>query len=171
MQRDIHRTMKKSIICAGSFDPPTNGHLNIVERALTIFDHVVIAIAVNTSKTPILSVDERLSILREIYRDTKGVEIDAFDGLLVEYARKRGISTVLRGIRTMSDYEYESQMALANKTLDPHIETLYMMTEGKYAHLSSSIIKEIITFGGSLSGMIHPLVEKALRAKLLAAQS
>ncbi len=158
--------MRRSIICAGSFDPPTNGHLNIVERALKLFDHVIIAVAVNTSKQSIFTPEERLGILKEIYRDTPGVEVDAFEGLLVDYARRRGISTILRGIRNMSDYEYEYQMALANKTLDPHVETLYMMTEGKYAHLSSTIIKEIITFGGSLAGMIHPLVESALRKKL-----
>ena len=159
--------MKNSVICVGSFDPPTNGHLNIVERALKTFDHVIVAVAVNTSKQSILAPEERIDILKKIYADTKGVEIDAFEGLLVEYARKRGVSTALRGIRNMSDYEYEYEMALANKTLDPELETLFMMTEGKYAHLSSSIIKEVIMFGGSLSGMIHPLVEEALRKKLL----
>lgn len=159
--------MKNSIICTGSFDPPTNGHLNIIERALKAFDHVVVAIATNTSKQPILSPKERVGILKKIYADTPGVEIDVFEGLLVDYARKRGISRALRGIRNMSDYEYEYEMALTNKTLDPELETLFMMTEGKYAHLSSSIIKEVILFGGSLSGMIHPLVEEALRKKLL----
>lgn len=159
--------MKNSIICAGSFDPPTNGHLNIIERALKTFDHVVVAIAINTSKQSILLPEERVGILKKIYADTKNVEVDAFEGLLVEYARKRGISSTLRGIRNMSDYEYEYEMALTNKTLDPELETLFMMTEGKYAHLSSSIIKEVVMFGGSLSGMIHPLVEEALRKNLL----
>jgi pantetheine-phosphate adenylyltransferase len=159
--------MKNSIICTGSFDPPTNGHLNIIERALKTFDHVIVAVAINTSKQPILPPEERVDILRKIYANTPDVEVDAFDGLLVEYARKRGISRALRGIRNMSDYEYEYEMALTNKTLDPEMETLFMMTEGKYAHLSSSIIKEVILFGGSLSGMIHPLVEEALRKKLL----
>lgn len=159
--------MKNSIICTGSFDPPTNGHLNIIERALKTFGHVVVAIATNTSKQPILSPEERVAILKKIYADTPDIEIDVFEGLLVEYARKRGISKALRGIRNMSDYEYEYEMALTNKTLDPKLETLFMMTEGKYAHLSSSIIKEVILFGGSLSGMIHPLVEEALRKKLL----
>jgi len=158
--------MQNSVICAGSFDPPTNGHLNIIERALRIFDHVVVAIAMNTTKQAIFTPEERIEMLTEIYKNTDGVEIDSFEGLLVEYARRRGVTTIMRGIRNMSDYEYESQMALANKTLDNHVETLYMMTEGKYAHLSSSIIKEIITFGGSLSGMIHPVVERELRKKL-----
>jgi pantetheine-phosphate adenylyltransferase len=159
--------MKNSIICTGSFDPPTNGHLNIIKRALNTFDKVIVAVAINTSKTPTLPPEERVAILKEIYKDTPNVEVDAFEGLLVEYARKRGISQVLRGIRNMSDYEYEYEMALANKTLDPEMETLFMMTEGKYAHVSSSIIKEVIMFGGKLSGMIHPLVEEALRKKLL----
>lgn len=158
--------MQDSVICAGSFDPPTEGHLNIVERARRIFDKVVIAIAINTSKQAIFTPEERVSMLTEIYQDAPEVEIDSFDGLLVEYAKKRGITTIMRGIRNMSDYEYESQMALANKTLDNDVETLYMMTEGKYAHLSSSIIKEIITFGGELAGMIHPVVERELRKKL-----
>lgn len=159
--------MKNHIICTGSFDPPTNGHLNIIERALKAFDHVIVAVAINTSKQPILSPEERVDILKKIYTGTPGIEIDAFEGLLVEYARKRGVSRALRGIRNMSDYEHEYEMALTNKTLDPKLETLFMMTEGKYAHLSSSIIKEVILFGGSLSGMIHPLVEEALRKKLL----
>ena len=158
--------MKRKVICSGSFDPPTNGHLNIIERAMRIFDHVIVAVAVNTSKTTTFTPEERVEILKEIYHETENVEIDSFNGLLVDYAKKRGVSTVLRGIRNMSDYEYESQMALANKALDPQIETLYMMTEGKYAHLSSSIIKEILTFGGTHVGMIHPVVEKALRKKL-----
>jgi pantetheine-phosphate adenylyltransferase len=158
--------MKNSVICAGSFDPPTDGHLNIVERALRIFDHVIIAIAINTTKQSVFTPEERVEILKEIYQDTPNVEFDSFDCLLVEYAKRKGITTIMRGIRNMSDYEYESQMALANKTLDRDVETLYMMTEGKYAHLSSSIIKEIITFGGSLAGMIHPVVERELRKKL-----
>ena len=159
--------MKRSVICSGSFDPPTSGHCNIIERAPKMFDHVIVAVAINTSKQAILTPEERVSILKEIYGNQEGIEVDSFEGLLFEYARKRGITTVMRGIRNMSDYEYEHQMALANKTLDPQLETVYMMTEGKYAHLSSSIIKEIITFGGSVSGMIHPAVEKALREKLL----
>ena len=158
--------MGNMAICAGSFDPPTDGHINIVERGLKIFDKIVVAVAVNTTKQLIFTAQERVEMLKEIFRDRDNVEIDAFEGLLVDYARKRGVHTILRGLRTMEDYEYESQMALANKTLDPEVEILYMMTEGKYAHLSSSIIKEIITFGGSGCGMIHPIVEKRLKEKL-----
>ncbi len=158
--------MSKRAICAGSFDPPTDGHINIVERALKVFDGVIVAVAVNTSKNPIFPASERVEMLREIFQHHKNVEVDTFEGLLVDYARKKGVHTILRGMRTMGDYEYESQMALANKTLDPEIEILYMMTEGKYAHLSSSIIKEIISFGGSGCGMIHPVVEKRLKERL-----
>jgi pantetheine-phosphate adenylyltransferase len=158
--------MSDIAIAAGSFDPPTDGHLNIVERGLKVFNRIVVAIAVNTSKQSLFTAGERMEMLKAIFRDEPRVEVDAFEGLLVDYARKKGIHTILRGLRTMGDYEYESQMALANKTLDPEIEILYMMTEGKYAHLSSSIIKEIITFGGSGCGMIHPVVAKKLKQKL-----
>ncbi len=158
--------MVKQAICAGSFDPPTDGHINIIERGLKIFDQVVVAVAVNSAKTPVFSPEERVEMLREIFAEHKNVEVDAFDGLLVEYAKKRGIHTILRGLRSNSDYEYESQLALANKTLDPDIEILYMMTEGKYAHLRSSIIREIVAFGAKGCGMIHPVVEKKLREKL-----
>lgn len=153
-------------ICPGSFDPPTDGHINIVERALKIFDKVIVAVAVNTSKNPIFTPEERVEMLNEIFKDYKNVEVDQFTGLLAEYAKKRGTTTFLRGIRNMSDYEYECQMALANKTLKPDLEILFMMTEGKYSHLSSSIIKEILTFGGDGKGMIHPVVEKRLKEKL-----
>jgi len=156
----------KAVICAGSFDPPTNGHINIIERALRIFDKVIVAVAINTRKAPIFTPGERVEMLKEMFKDEPRVEVDSFKGLLVEYAGKRGITTILRGIRNMGDYEYESQMALANKTLYPDIEIIFMMTEGKYAHLSSSIIKEVIAFGGSGCGMIHPVVEKKLREKL-----
>ncbi|MFH1829151.1 MAG: pantetheine-phosphate adenylyltransferase [Pseudomonadota bacterium] len=158
--------MNNAAICAGSFDPPTDGHLNIIDRGLKIFDKIIVAIAVNTSKKTIFTPEERVGMLHKIFRNQPKVEVDAFEGLLVDYAHKRKILTILRGLRTMGDYEYESQMALANKTLDPEIEILYMMTEGKYAHLSSSIIKEIITFGGSGCGMIHPIVAEKLKEKL-----
>lgn len=158
--------MNKVAICPGSFDPPTDGHINIVERALKIFDRVIVAVAVNTSKQPIFTPAERIEMLRQIFRSYKNVEVDQFEGLLANYAKKRGVITILRGIRNMSDYEYEFQMALANKTLDPELEILFMMTEGKYSHLSSSIIKEVLTFGGDGKGMIHPVVEKKLQEKL-----
>ena len=158
--------MSGKAICAGSFDPPTNGHINIIERGLKIFNKIIVAVAMNTTKNSIFTAEERVSVLKEIFKDHKNVEIDSFNGLLVEYARKKGVNTILRGLRSAGDYEYESQLALANKTLDRDVEILYMMTEGKYAHLRSSIIKEIVMFGGSGCGMIHPVVEKKLKEKL-----
>lgn len=155
----------KIAICPGSFDPPTDGHLNIIKRALKIFDKVIVAIATNTTKNPIFTQQERIEMLKEIFSKCKDVEVDKFDGLLVDYARKRSCNTILRGIRNMSDYEYESQMALANKTLFPELEFIFMMTEGQYSHLSSSIIKEVLMFGGAGTGMIHPVVEKKLKEK------
>lgn len=158
--------MSKTAICPGSFDPITNGHLNIIERGLKIFDRLIVAVAINTSKNTIFTPQERMEQLREIFKGCSNVEVDSFSGLLVEYAKKHKVKSILRGIRNMSDYEYESQLALANKTLDPELEFVYMMTEGKYAHLSSSIVKEIITFGGNGHNMIHPIVEAKLRDKL-----
>jgi len=158
--------MGKMAICPGSFDPPTEGHLNIIKRALKIFDRITVAVAINTSKNPIFTPEERVEMLKEIFKDHKNVEVDMFEGLLAEYAKKRKILTFIRGIRNMSDYEYEYQMALANKTLYPDLEILFMMTEGKYSHLSSSIIKEVLTFGGEGTGMLHPIVEDQLRKKL-----
>lgn len=156
----------KVAICPGSFDPPTEGHLNIIKRALGIFDKVIVAIAENTSKNPIFTPTERASMLREIFAKSKNVHVDKFNGLLVDFARAQNCRTIIRGIRNMSDYEYESQLALANKTLYPELEFVFMMTEGKYSHLSSSIIKEVLLFGGAGTGMVHPIVEKKMKEKL-----
>lgn len=158
--------MMKIAICPGSFDPPTNGHLNIIERGLRIFDRLIVAVAVNSTKAPIFSGPERVALLREVFQGQRNIEIDHFEGLLVEYAKRRSVTTIVRGIRNMSDYEYEFQMALANKAMHAEIETLFMMTEGRYSHLSSTIIKDVIRFDGNATEMIHPVVEKALRKKL-----
>lgn len=157
---------KNACLCAGSFDPPTNGHINIIERGLKIFDRIVIAIATNASKNALFSVDERIDILKELFKGEKRVTVETFGGLLVNHAKERGIHTLLRGIRTVGDYEYEFQMSLANKSLEPGIETVFMMTEGRFSHISSSIIKEVISLGGSGKDMVHPLVEKKLKEKL-----
>lgn len=158
--------MNKTAICAGSFDPPTLGHLNIIERGLKIFDKIIVAVAINISKQPVLKPKERVALLKELLKKHRNVEVTSFEGLLVDFAKKARCATLLRGIRNMSDYEYESQMALANKALHPEIETIFMMTEGQYSHLSSTIIREIIATGGSCKGMIHPLVERILKRKL-----
>lgn len=159
--------MPKSIaIYPGSFDPPTYGHMNIVERSLKIFDKVIIAIATNPAKNPLFTPEERIELLNKIYRKNRRVEIDKFHGLLVHYARKKKVKVILRGLRTVADYEYESQMAFSNKSLDPGMETLFMMTENKFSHISSTLIKEITHFGESSREMVPPLVRRQIEAKI-----
>ncbi len=157
---------KKTALCPGSFDPPTDGHINIIERGLEVFDKIIVAVAHNTSKKTIFTPEERVELFQKILGKRKNIEVVTFSGLLVEYCRKRKINTVLRGLRTVADYEYELQMSLANRIMYPDIETLFMMTEGRFSHISSSIIKEVISFGGSGKNMIHPYVEKRLKEKL-----
>ncbi len=153
-------------MCPGSFDPPTLGHLNIIERGIHLFDKIIVAVAINTSKKSIFTPEERVSMLKSLFKGRKNIEIDTFSGLLVNYARKKKAATILRGLRTVQDYEYEFQMALANQKMAPDIETIFMMTESSYSHISSSIIKEVIYFGGSGKGMIPSLVEKKLKEKM-----
>ncbi len=158
--------MIRRAVYPGSFDPPTEGHLNIIRRGLALFDELVVAVATNTSKNTIFTPEERAALLKSLFPKEKKIRIDYFHGLLVDYVREKKASVILRGIRTMSDYEYEFQMALANKSMAPELETVFMMTEGRYSHISSSIIKEIMRFGGKGKDMIPPLVETALRKKL-----
>lgn len=153
-------------VCPGSFDPPTEGHTNIIERGLKIFDRVIVAVAVNSAKKTTLTAAERVELLQGLFRGRPNVQVDTFeDRLLVDYVRSKGARVILRGLRTIQDYEYEFQMALANKNLAPDIETVFMMTESQYSHLSSSLIKEILHLGGSGAGMLHPTVEKKLKGK------
>lgn len=157
----------RAAIYAGSFDPPTNGHINIVHRALQVFDKILIVVAVNSQKKTTFSAEERVSLLKEIFKEAPRVEIDSFqDELLVNYARSKKVKTLLRGLRSFQDYEYEFQMALANKKMAPDLETIFMMTDAEYSHLSSSLIKEILSLGGSGQGMVPPLVEKRLKERL-----
>ena len=153
-------------IYPGSFDPPTYGHMNIVERGLKIFKKVIIAVALNTSKKNLLTPEERVEMLKKIFKNKKNVEVDFLEGLLVNYVRKKKAKVVLRGLRTVADYEYELQMSFSNKNLYPEMETIFMMTESRFSHISSTIIKEIAHFDGSIQGMVHPLVEKQIKAKL-----
>lgn len=158
--------MKKAVVYPGSFDPVTLGHLDLIKRALTIFDRVVVAVADNSEKKPIFSREERLGILREITRNTPGIEIDYFSGLLVDYLKKKGIQTVLRGLRAVSDFDYEFQMVLTNRRLAPGIETVFLMPQEDYFFLSSSLIKEIAYLGADLSAFVPQAVEKKLKEKL-----
>ena len=151
----------------GSFDPPTEGHLNIIRRALKIFDKVIVAVAVNSAKSCTFTAAERVALLKEICGNDPKLEFDTFqDKLLVEYARQKKAGAILRGIRALQDYEYEFQMALANRQLAPDVETVFLMAESEYSHLSSTLIREIIRLGGSGKGMVPPMVEKKLKDRL-----
>jgi pantetheine-phosphate adenylyltransferase len=149
----------------GSFDPITNGHLDIVDRALAVFDRVRMAILRNPEKQPLFSVDERLALIREAYRGNSRVEADSFSGLLVDYAEKAGASVIIRGIRAISDWEYELQMGLMNRRLDPQIETVFMIPAESYSYVSSRLVKEVFQLGGRVSDLVPKVVEKRLREK------
>jgi pantetheine-phosphate adenylyltransferase len=153
-------------IYPGSFDPPTNGHLDLIQRGAKIFDELVVAILRNPEKTALFTVDERLDMLRECTGQWKNVHVEAFEGLLVDFARNRGAQAVLRGIRAVSDYEYELQMAWMNRKLDSSLETVFMMPAADYSYLSSRLVREIASLGGALAGFIPPSVESRLRARL-----
>lgn len=159
--------MKTSIaIYPGSFDPVTNGHLDLIERGEKMFDLLIVAVLRNAEKQPLFSVEERVEMLREVTKQWTAVEVDVFDGLLVDYARKRGAGVILRGIRAVSDYEYELQMALMNRKLEPRLETVFMLPGLSYSYLSSKLVREIGQLGASLNGLVPPIVEERLRAKV-----
>lgn len=157
----------KIAIYPGSFDPFTYGHQNIIERSVKVFDQIIVAVAHNTSKKTIFTVEERVEILNEVFRNRDDVKVDYFEGLLVEYIKKMGTNVVLRGMRTVSDFEFEMQMALANKTLSSELETVFMVTDSEFSHISSSVIKEVVSLNGSASHMVPEIVETKLREKLL----
>ena len=140
----------KIAVYPGSFDPITNGHLDIIKRASKVFDKVIVSILVNSSKTPCFEMEERRALIERVMGDLPNVEVDCFEGLLVNYVRKKGAHVIIKGLRAISDFEYEFQMALANTKIAPDIETLFMMTNQEYSYLSSSIVKELASLGGSL---------------------
>ncbi|HEC98106.1 MAG TPA: pantetheine-phosphate adenylyltransferase [Nitrospirae bacterium] len=154
--------MKRIAICPGTFDPITNGHIDIVMRSLSIFDEIVVAVAPNPRKTPLFNIEERIELIGESFRDLRRVTIESFDGLLVDYVKQKGGVAIVRGLRAISDFEYELQMALMNRRLDSGIETVFMMPSEEYSFLTSTIIKEIASFGGSVKGLVPEIVEKAL---------
>ncbi len=149
----------------GSFDPITNGHLDIVERGLAVFDRVRMAILLNPEKQPLFTVDERLALIRDAWRGNPRVEADTFSGLLVDYAERAGASVIIRGIRAISDFEYELQMALMNRRLNPQIETVFMIPAESYSYVSSRLVKEVFQLGGRVSDLVPSVVEKRLREK------
>ncbi len=158
--------MPNIAIYPGSFDPVTNGHLDLIERSTKIFDRLVVAVLRNPEKDPLFSLTERIEMLREATRPWPNVEVDVFDGLLVDYARQRKARVILRGIRAISDYDYELQMALMNRKLDPELETVFMLPAEAYSYLSSRLVREIARLGGPIHGMVPPAVEQRLRAKV-----
>ena len=153
-------------IYPGSFDPVTNGHLDLIERASKLFDRLIVALLRNLEKDALFSLEEREEMLVESLRHLPNVSVDSFDGLLVDYARRKGAQVILRGIRAVSDYEYELQMALMNRQLEPGLETVFMLPGEAYSYLSSRLVKEVARLGGSVKGLVPPQVEKRIRAKV-----
>jgi pantetheine-phosphate adenylyltransferase len=153
-------------IYPGSFDPPTNGHLDLIERGSKIFDQLIVAILRNPDKAPLFGLSERVLMLEAMTEDFRNVRVDTFDGLTVDYAAKVKAGAVLRGIRAISDYEYELQMALMNRKLQPNLETVFMMPAEQYSYLSSRLVREVAQLGGSIKGLVPDLVERRLWEKL-----
>ncbi len=156
----------KIAIYPGTFDPITNGHLDIVQRAARLFDKVIVTIARNSSKNPMFTEQERLALIKAAVKGNKRVEVDVFDGLLVDYARKKKATAIVRGLRAISDFEYEFQMALMNRKLNDQLETVFMMPNAKYTFLNSSIVREIARLGGDVKDFVPPVVQKALAARI-----
>ena len=150
----------------GTFDPPTNGHLDLIQRGAKIFDHLTVAILVNPVKNPLFTVQERVEMLKEATTGMSNVSVAIFDGLMVEFARRQDATAVLRGIRAISDYEHEFQMALMNRRLAPEIETDFLQPAGRYSNVSSRMVKEVFSFGGDITGLVPPNVLKRLRARI-----
>ena len=158
--------MKKStVVYPGFFDPFTLGHRDIVTRATEVFDEVIVAVAKDSPKVSLFSFDERFEMAAEIFKANKSVRVDSFNGLLIDYMKKNHDKALLRGLRTVSDFEYEFQMAQANKTLDSSVETFFMMTDSKYSYLSSTLIREIARLGGDVSQMVPDIVVKKIKSK------
>ena len=153
-------------IYPGSFDPVTNGHLDIIRRSAKIFGKVIVTVSLNSNKKPVFSIEERIELLKSVTKDISNVEIDTFTGLLVDYAKSRGACVIVKGLRAISDFEYEFQMALINKKLIGDVETMFMMTSQEYSYLSSSIVKEVGHLGGDLSGLVPEVIMDKITNKL-----
>jgi pantetheine-phosphate adenylyltransferase len=150
----------------GSFDPLTNGHVDIISRGARIFDRIIVAILINAEKAPLFSMEERLKIAQEVFKDFPNVEIDTFEGLLVDYVERRRAHVIVRGLRAVSDFEFEFQMALMNRRLNGKIETVFMMPAEQYSYISSRLIKEVFSLGGRVHGLVPDTVEERLRQKV-----
>ncbi len=158
--------MNVKALYPGTFDPPTNGHVDLIQRGAKLFAHLTVAILKNPVKNPLFTVEERVEMLREVTGSLGNVTIATFDGMMVEFARREGASAVLRGIRAISDYEYEFQMALMNRRLAPEIETVFLQPAGRYSFVSSRMLKEVFSFGGDVTGLVPPNVLKRLRGRM-----
>jgi len=157
--------MKKIAVYPGSFDPITNGHVDIIKRGLGVFDELIVLIAHNRNKKALFSVEERVGMIQEVIRDFKNVRVDQFDGLLVDYAKVAGANVILRGLRALSDFEYEFQLALINRRLNRDVETIFLMTGYKWFYISSTIINEAASLGGSVKGLVPDIVYQKLQEK------
>jgi pantetheine-phosphate adenylyltransferase len=154
-------------VCPGSFDPITRGHLDIIERAAALFSHVIVGVSVNPGKNPLFSLEERVELIKTAIGHLTNVEVVFFSGLLVDFAQRSEATVIVKGLRAISDFEYEFQMALNNKRLAPEIETLFMMTKNEYSFLSSSVVREIARYGGNIRDLVTPEIEEALKVKFM----
>jgi pantetheine-phosphate adenylyltransferase len=158
--------MAVNAIYPGTFDPPTNGHLDLITRGSRIFSHLTVAILINPVKNPLFTVEERVEMLTEATSPLSNISVATFDGLMVDFAKRQGAAAVLRGIRAISDYEHEFQMALMNRRLAPEIETVFLQPAGRYSFVSSRMVKEVFSFGGDITGLVPPSVLKRLRQRI-----
>jgi pantetheine-phosphate adenylyltransferase len=158
--------MSTLAVYPGSFDPLTNGHVDIIMRGGRLFDRIIVAILLNAEKSPLFTVDERVEITREVFKAHANVEVDTFNGLLVDYVERRHAQVIVRGLRAVSDFEFEFQMALMNQRLNPRIDTVFMMPAEQYTYISSRLIKEVFSLGGRVEGLVPELVEARLRRKV-----
>lgn len=155
----------RTAVYPGSFDPITNGHLDIIKRAAKLYDRIIVGVLTNSSKKPLFSVEERMEMIKTVTSDLDNVYVDSFSGLLVDFAKANKVSVIIKGLRTVDDFEYEFQMALLNKTLDPEIETMFMMTNSKYSYISSSMVKELAGFGGDLTDLVPAQIVNNIKEK------
>lgn len=163
--------MPKVALYAGSFDPITNGHADLIRRSLSFVDRLVVGVAVNVAKQPLFSAEERMTLIRAAVEDDPRVEVRAFRGLVVDFAKEIGVSVVLRGLRAVADFEHEYQMALMNRHLSPGLETMFMVPSVQVSYVSSSLVREVARFGGDIDALVHPAVARALRAKFAGSSS
>lgn len=157
--------MQSTVICPGSFDPVTLGHIDIIRRASKMFDKVIVAVLVNLAKTPSFTIEERIGFLKQVVGDIENVEVVGFDGLLADYARERGATAVVKGLRAVSDFEYEFQMALTNKKLNPDLDTVFLTSDSQYMYLSSSIVRQVASLGGDISNFVPACIHEEVLSR------